>query len=111
MGIKVIVVQGTDPPQVGEIERLTPTGLVRWVEGTEPKGLRWRAYIKVPSNAVFPYSDEALARLTLRQERYKAAAEVLTEARADHAEAVRMADNACGQEPLKLADAKAQLPS
>ena len=99
MGLKVIVYEG-GALQVCEIERLTPTGIVRWVEGKAPgTGIRfssWRPQYRVPYANIWPYSEENLTRLEIRQERLKAAGKALEEAKDRYREEVRLAEAACG---------------
>ena len=104
MGVKVIVVT-PGKAEVCEIERITPTGIVRWAQGGDPQADRkqyvyWKPTYRVPSNSIYPYSEENLTRLQLRQERYEKADEKLRDARAVYHEEIRLAQAAAGVERL-----------
>ncbi len=113
MPTKVIVTYLSEAPQVCEIERLTPTGRVRWAEGrgpvlpqkrgdTRPHLALWTDMsIWTIRRSIYPYSEEALARLRIRQERYREAKEILREAERRRNEITRLADAACGLEPFE----------
>jgi hypothetical protein len=89
--MKVIVCVGTQPPQICEIERLTPTNRIRWADGQGPIGKVWHSdkpkpvytnqtYFQV-SDTIFPYSDDNLLKLIERQATWALAEQAMRDAR------------------------------